>query len=168
MFDWLDEDSPLSPRVWSPVKLRPVASLDTSHCPRRAARLVGSALLVAVVLTASSGEWAPTALAAPALVGVCVGLIVMTWSTGWPVLPVVTLSVLLVGTIASALFYDDQAGVPPDLRVSGMDEIGRDPASVVFVLPFAWVLIVVVLVCRAWRNANQHTGCSAFFRTRPD
>lgn len=71
-------------------------------------------------------------------------------TAGWWSLPVATATIYAVGAAASALFYDGQADVPPDNRVTGMDEIGIDPGSVVFVLPFVWVLLVLAIVSRRW------------------
>ena len=59
-----------------------------------------------------------------------------------------TVCTVVVGLAASALFYDHQADVPADLRVSGMDEIGRDPASVILLLPIIWLVLVVAIWSR--------------------
>lgn len=106
------------------------------------------AIALAVVLTATGVEYAPAAaqVAGPALV-FC-GLVPLGRSVGWRSLPLVTVCVLLVGYLGSALFYDNQADVPPDLRSSGMDEIGRDPASVVFLLPAIWLVLAGSVLSR--------------------
>lgn len=114
----------------------------------RRAVLVATAVGLAALLTACSGTWAPAAVAIPSLIFFVAGIVVLAWKAGWVTLPLLTVSVVAVGAISSALFYDDQANVPPDLRVSGMDEIGRDPGSVVIALPFMWLLLLLTLAVR--------------------
>lgn len=113
---------------------------------------VAAALILAAALTACSGNWAPAVVAVPVLAFTVYGMVALAWATGWVVLPLVTASVIAVGEISSALFYDHQADVPPDLRVSGMDEIGLDPRSVTILLPFIWILLLVTLAVRFWRS----------------
>ncbi len=101
-----------------------------------------------MVLTVTGMESAPTAaqVAGPALV-LC-GLVLLGRSVGWRSLPLLTGCVVLVGYLGSALFYDNQADVPLDLRSSGMDEIGRDPASVIFLLPAIWLVLAGSVLSR--------------------
>lgn len=85
-------------------------------------------------------------VAGPALV-LC-GLVPLGRSVGWRSLALVTVCLVLVGYLASALFYHDQADLPPDLRSPGMDEIGRDPAGVIILLPVIWLLLAGSVLSR--------------------
>lgn len=44
---------------------------------------VAAAIVLAAVLTATSGEWAPAVVAVPALAFVVYGMVALTWRTGW-------------------------------------------------------------------------------------
>ncbi len=121
---------------------------------------VGAAIALSVLLTATSGDYAPAAAAVVGPVIVLAGLAWLAWAVGWWSLPLMTVAVVIVGLIGSALFYDDQADVPPDLRVSGMDEIGRDPASVVVALPLIWIVLAVVVLIRRWSGKKTTRSTS--------
>ncbi len=115
-----------------------------------AAPALVAALGLAVLLTATSGEYGPEVAQVFGPMLTLLGLVLLGRAAGWPSLPLMTVCVVAVGYLGSALFYDDQADVPPDLRVSGMDEIGRDPASVVILLPAVWLVLVVAVLSRRW------------------
>ncbi len=82
-------------------------------------------------------------------------------STGWPSLLVVSVCVVGAGLLGSAWFYDDQAGVPADLRSSGVDEIGRNPASVIFLLPVVWLVLAAAAFSRRWPRTGAPADARA-------
>lgn len=116
------------------------------HRFRRATVALLAGGVLAAILTATSGEYASESLQVVGPATVLVGLIALGRAAGWSSIPLMTVCVLLAGWVGSAFFYDHQADVPPDLRVSGMDEIGRNPASVVLLLPFVWTVLVLAIV----------------------
>jgi hypothetical protein len=105
------------------------------------ALILSASIGLAVLLTATSGNYAPegTQVLGPTLA--LLGLVWLGRTSGWWSVPIVTASVVVVGYVGSALFYDGQADVPPELRASGMDEIGRDPGSVIILLPVVWLAL---------------------------
>lgn len=108
------------------------------------------ALVAAAILTGTSGTWAPTWLGVGGSLAAAALYLGLGRSAGWWSIPIATATVFGVGAGASALFYDDQADIPPDNRLTGIDAIGVDPANVTILLPVVWVLLVLATLSRRW------------------
>ncbi|CAA9513418.1 MAG: hypothetical protein AVDCRST_MAG53-2910 [uncultured Solirubrobacteraceae bacterium] len=91
-------------------------------------------------------------------IGALLGFACLGRAAGWKSIRIATVCVVAVGYAASALFYDNQADVPPDLRVSGMDEISRNPGSVIFVLPAVWIVLLIGIATRRIRSSAAQTS----------
>ena len=109
-----------------------------------------AALALAVLLTATGGSHGPVWARAAGPIVVLAGLVVLGRAAGWPAVPIMTICIILAGAAGSALLYDHQADVPPDNRVSGMDEIGMDPLGVVILLPAVWIVLALAVATRRW------------------
>lgn len=105
-------------------------------------------LLAAVVLTGTSGTWGPTWMQVGGPVLAAVIYVALGRSAGWWALPTASVALIAIGASASALFYNDQAGVPPDQRLSGLDQMGADPGSVGLLLPIVWVVLLMAILSR--------------------
>lgn len=78
--------------------------------------------------------------------GWLLGVLAYGWCFGRTALWLLPVLLVTVGEAASWLFFE------PDPRVSGMDQIGDDPASVVIVLPYIMVVLGLTVFAKGRRS----------------
>lgn len=103
---------------------------------------VAAAIGVAALLAATGGEYASAEAQVVGAVLATGGLMLLGRAVGWRSIPITTVCVVIVGYVGSALFFERQP------EISGMDQIGRDPASVILALPFIWIILALAAATR--------------------